>query len=279
MLHASLDKATRCRDPTCLATRTTYSPGKSFPLHDHDNAELFWVEFGSGVHLRNGRGREEALHPGSCLLVPPQLIHGFAVRSGSGFVLVNVSFRPVQLQGLRALAPEWPWDDPDDPVLITLNASAMARLAGWLPELHPSVHPLAITAFLLDAIRLASANPDLRLQGLPGAVVEVLTGILAGESIPTGLDAAYLAARVGWSVEHLNRTVRKATGETTTGLLNRLRLEWAKRLLRLDTAPVTAIALRSGFSSLSHFHHLFQAAFGCTPIDHRQLPPAGNLGS
>lgn len=72
----------------------------------------------------------------------------------------------------------------------------------------------------------------------------------------------------GVSQEHLTREMTKHYGITPTKLINQYRLEHACRLLKTNSADITAAAMDSGFSSLSYFNRVFRSVYGCTPTEY-----------
>jgi AraC family L-rhamnose operon regulatory protein RhaS len=93
-------------------------------------------------------------------------------------------------------------------------------------------------------------------------------------------DLAY-----GWTVEemaerlHLSRSVlseklRAETGYSPMELLNRLRIEKARTLLRSSGENITSIALECGFSSSQYFASVFKKMEGVSPREYRTLQSA-----
>ena len=81
------------------------------------------------------------------------------------------------------------------------------------------------------------------------------------------LDVAAVANSQGISPRHLHRLI-EATGTSFTARVNELRLQRAFALLteaRDGARRISEVALRVGFSDISHFNRLFRARFGDTP--------------
>jgi AraC-like DNA-binding protein len=86
------------------------------------------------------------------------------------------------------------------------------------------------------------------------------------------------AQAVALSRRQFTALFRAVSGESWRRHLLRLRLEHAQRLLSESERSITAVAFESGFDDLSHFHHSFKAASGCTPGEYRDArrpPPHG----
>jgi AraC-like DNA-binding protein len=81
-----------------------------------------------------------------------------------------------------------------------------------------------------------------------------------------------LASRAcGIERNHLNVRLRRATGLTFHRFLTRRRLLRAVELLHATDRDLLAIALDSGFGSLSGFERNFARAFGTPPSRYRDL--------
>jgi transcriptional regulator GlxA family with amidase domain len=74
-----------------------------------------------------------------------------------------------------------------------------------------------------------------------------------------------VADAVGWSPWHLVRTFRRQVGVSPYRYHVRLRLRAAVGAMMQGRDELTAIALRAGFSSHSHFTQAFRREFGEPP--------------
>lgn len=257
--------------------RTRYLAGDRCPLHVHDFCEIFWIEQGLARHLRPSG--EERLEAGDCLAVPPAMAHGLLAADHQGFSVVNIAMPAEVLAFARSRwSGPWPWGEvADDARPLRLGPAALARLGAWLDDLRLGAPLLDAEATALVVLREVARREDERDRDLPAPLQRALAGLAAGD-LPLDLAPPLLARACGWSITHLNRVVRAARGCTTTALLDRLRLERAERLLRLDPRAVTAIALACGFPSLPHFYRRFTATHGCSPGAYRRRQREGVLG-
>ena len=74
-----------------------------------------------------------------------------------------------------------------------------------------------------------------------------------------------VARDVSMSYFHFSRAFKQSMGMTATNYIAERRIERAKKMLEETEMPISEIALRSGFSSQSHFTTAFRRLAGATP--------------
>jgi len=79
-----------------------------------------------------------------------------------------------------------------------------------------------------------------------------------------------VAKEVGMSYFHFSRAFKQSMGMTLTNYIAERRIDRAKRLMQETALPISEIALRSGFSSQSHFTTSFRRFAGITPRSFRK---------
>jgi AraC family transcriptional regulator len=79
-----------------------------------------------------------------------------------------------------------------------------------------------------------------------------------------------IAQEVGMSYFHFSRAFKQSMRMTPTNYIAERRIERAKRLMQETDLPISEIALRSGFSSQSHFTTSFRRLAHVTPRSFRQ---------
>lgn len=95
------------------------------------------------------------------------------------------------------------------------------------------------------------------------------TGDYVQAHLDAGLEPVELAGVAGLSLHHFHRVFRGMTGESVMGFVRRLRLERAAFQLKFGRAPVTDVAMASGYGSHEAFTRAFQARFGMAPSEFR----------
>ena len=81
------------------------------------------------------------------------------------------------------------------------------------------------------------------------------------------------AAALRTHVNHLNRTLKKVTGKTTSQLIAGKLEGEARVLLRHTDYTCSEIALLLGFETLPHFIRFFKSKVGKTPVGFRKYMP------
>ena len=139
---------------------------------------------------------------------------------------------------------------------------------GWEMVLRARLIDLAVLTIRLVQ-RLRSGEPvfqrgDQSAERVANYAVRLKSQFFRHET----LDEA--ARSVSLSRRQFTEIFRNVTGQTWRQYVLHLRLQHSLKLLLQTDKSITAIAFESGFDDLSHFHHLFKAAFGLPPMLHRE---------
>ena len=246
------------------ATLTTARPKK---LHDHDFYELFWVLNGEiRHHLPKGA---ETLKEGDIGFISPGQQHALQGR-GEQALIVTICFHPDLIAGLATRHPNvqghlfWA---ASSYVRQHRGIRALAAMNHAAVQLERSKgDTLAAEAFFLPLCA------ELTAEGLPPDLPGWLSEACLAAKDPTVFrdGSAGLVARAGKAHPHVSRMMRKYLGQTPSDYINRIRMEHAARALTTDDEPVSEIAAGCGIPNMSHFHRLFRAAHGITPLQYRQ---------
>ena len=117
---------------------------------------------------------------------------------------------------------------------------------------------------LLSSVQLQSDDDDASIDQIH-EVVSRITDHLADPH-----SAAELAAELGMSESRFSRFFRKATGNTFTDFVNRVRISRACQLLMDTDQQVTHICYEVGFNNVANFNRRFLDIKGMTPSEFRK---------
>lgn len=132
----------------------------------------------------------------------------------------------------------------------------------------------AFFAYLEDLVRCTDYRllSSVRMQGEDEAgndrVNALVNRITRDLALP--LSAADLAAELGMSESRFSRFFRRATGNTFTDFVNRIRVNRAGQLLMETDRLVTHICYEVGFNNVANFNRRFLEIKGVTPSEFRR---------
>jgi AraC family transcriptional regulator, dual regulator of chb operon len=238
--------------------------------HDHDFAEVFWVESGAGWHWINRDKRP--LRRGVTVFVRPADAHAFSRTGSVPLVFHNMAFQRSAWDQLRK---RYGLDDlfgtgNAGPREATLSGQAWNEVQLASTDLRTGRRDLlALDRMLLTLAGRAGSTTGPRPTGpaMPTWLARALDTIASPEHFVDGTRG--LAALAGRSPEHVSRAVKRYLGKTPTDVVNDAKLQIAVDRLTSSDDNVLDVALDSGFVNLSHFYKVFAARFGTTPREYR----------
>lgn len=90
------------------------------------------------------------------------------------------------------------------------------------------------------------------------------------DNLDTEVRLATVATRMNMSESALSRFFKRASGQTFSETVRRLRLARACKLLQETDSLVASIAHAAGYQNLSNFNRQFLTEYGCTPQQFRK---------
>ena len=146
--------------------------------------------------------------------------------------------------------------------ILGLNYRSLTELAEVRSHEDLSRWLCDILEQLIDAIGSPAAHPN---------AVQLARAIAHVEQHYAGdITRDETARAAGLSPGHFSHLMREHAGVTFTGLLLRVRLDNARRLLARDSASVSAVAQSCGFGDQSYFTRVFKKIFNETPAAYRR---------
>ena len=244
-----------------------------FAWHQHIAYELTLILRGHG--RRHVGASIESFNPGDLILLGPRLPHSWVSEPHPG---TTVEAIVVQFSS-DFLGPSWERVAELAPV-ATLLGEAERGLAFAL-HIEEDLRSLVTMspgpmrmASLLRVLGILAVGPHRALQTTPARhqrradhwarLVDDATA--HPERLP---PQAAAARRFGLAPSAFARAFRRRFGLPYRDWRIRIRLEQACRQLGDTREPITTIAYRAGFTSLSAFNRQFQAAYATTPRNWR----------
>lgn len=121
---------------------------------------------------------------------------------------------------------------------------------------------------LLSTVQLQSFDDDAEMAQI-NTILDYIT-----ENAAAPFSMAELCARVGMTESKFSRYFRRATGNTFTDFVNRLRINRACQLLMETDRYVTNICYDVGFNNVANFNRRFLQIKGMTPKEFRRQAEA-----
>ena len=271
--------------PSRMITIRPHTRFAAFPAHSHDYVEILYMLRGQTVHDLPGR-EPLTLACGELLMINCQATHAIRL-CGEENVGVNFIVQPAFFDEAIAAVGQ-------SNALGRFLMDALKRGESTVPYLHFRVAQVQAVQSLLESIMFSMLDGHPAGQRMLKTAMTLLmmhllehTGQL---SLPeTGGNALVVAAleeiRQNYatislkdfaaahhvSAAYLSQTVRRATGESCTRLIQRQRMVQARRLLRETELPVSDVCAAVGYANTGHFYHLFQQETGMSPRAYREV--------
>lgn len=193
-----------------------------------------------------------------------------------------VSLNPAMFEDNGAAVDIAPFTNREDPFLAGLLGE-FARLfnaEGTVQNAYCETMTAAMVEYLSHRYGRRQVTPELTPLRLPAWRLRRIDDYVDAH-IEDDIRIADLAAAVGVSEGHFHRAFRATTGKTPLAHINETRIRKAMQILAREAIPITAVALRVGFLSPSHFARTFRRVTGVNPSDYRgaRSPRGGNSSS
>ena len=256
-----------------LARVTIYSR-KDISMHQHDFAEIFWVESGSGIHLVNGE--EIRLEPGDLVMIRPEDKHTFtSSRRGRGLTIMNLAFSAATLKHLQkryfSHLDHYFWTDDLLPYTTAVNMPLIRQISRRAEESFKFRNSLIhLDSLLLFIFRSIADSEDLSInKQIPAWLHDAIQDFATPELFKQGYAGFVGVCKK--NIHHVNRTVKKVLNKSLSDLLAELRMNFAAKQLVITNVPIKTIGSDCGFNSLAHFYKTFKKIYHVTPSDFRKI--------
>ena len=246
-------------------------PIYSTTLHWHDYCELELILDGRGEHRLNGD--RYPVSRGDVYLLTPRDLHTLIEDEDAPIQLFNVNFDlsilpPRIADRLRAESAA---------IALHLNEADVRTAEGLMERMLTEFQAgqayggeLRRALFVELLVLLLRHHTSKDLPATEGNEPIQQTIAYLKEHFREPLSLSDCAGRIFLTAGYLGELFYRCTGVHFKEYLNRLRLEYAVRLLATTSLSVAEISLESGFSTPSYFISCFRKREGITPAEHRK---------
>lgn len=259
---------------------------RALPPHRNPGIEIVYVEEGNLPW--QVEGQIQPVGPASVFFTLPWQWHGSTVDFEPGhywnFVLINVEGECLDRPGPLRFPDAFGFSEAQQRRIVkTLSntsrhvwpaSDALAQAMRSLVRDHAAGEPFcaqrcaAWAVIIFTELEQTIRKKRTIHSGSSAARIERLIPELNRRlEEPWSLDA--MAAFCGLKRTQFVEMVRMHTGDTPTALLNRLRVEKARYLLRESSQSVTEIAFECGFSNSQYFARVFRSLTGIPASEYR----------
>lgn len=244
-----------------------------FP-HIHDFYELLLTV--KGCQLLSVNGEKIILKESTLTLIRLQDIHSKKYLEDG--LHINVCFsRETMNELLSYLGEGFPREmllETKIPPYIILTPQEKVIIQTKLENLNlinaneTQIIKTNLRILLFELLTKYFTKETVQKDNVPSWIATIVTEMKKKDNFHQGLPK--LLELSGVAHEHLCRLFKKYLHTTPTNFINEQRLNYAANLLLHSDMDITNVALESGFSNLSYFHHVFKEKYNTTPIKYKR---------
>lgn len=116
---------------------------------------------------------------------------------------------------------------------------------------------------ILSNTQLINCGVDESIKQLSGVIEHIRS------NISSHISMSEIAAKIGMDSSHFSRCFKKATGNTFTTFVNRLRVSLACQLLSETDKYISTICYEVGYNNVANFNRRFSEIKKITPTEYR----------
>ena len=221
-----------------------------FPAHFHENVELFVVQKGDYEISLNGVSY--TVRAGDLIFIDSYDVHSYDKRFDERDENYNIIIPPKFLDGYRALRGARVVTTP-----VVRDAALSFRVVEICREYIQKETSAAVQAAAVDLIFALVADQLSFAQKKDAAESLLIRKILtyAQENYRENASLADLAARSGYTKEHLSRVFHRYMKIGFPAYVNSLRIDYVEKALRADPRKkITSLLFDAGFGSVQAYY-------------------------
>lgn len=236
-------------------------------LHTHDYWEALFIKEGECTHYYNGK--RLMMTKNDLMLIRPADKH-FFVKTTENFSHINFIVRDFVIKDYCDYLSPTLYDEliSADSIMMPLGMHDAEKVMKYNNNISFTTedseknhfYTKAFVSFLIETLKSSTRLTD-------NTPYEWLNKFIISLYHPRNLDKFPndVTAETGFSHQYVLRVFKKTTGKTLVNYMNEIKLNRACDLLLYHDLSTLEISNRLGFSSLSHFNHLFKKHYGISP--------------
>ena len=244
--------------------------------HHHNYYEFIYIAEGSTIHYLNGE--KKTLNFGSLTMIKEGDTHWFYPAAGSKSLHLTLGITREKLKELcNVLAAdvyETITNSPSFTVILTENEQARimshAKRIDYIVDSTPkhSLEKIIATQTIIDILFVLFQNSLSQNDLLPAWFSDLLNKLNTPEYLCASIPE--IAQLANYSPKSLVSYFRKYTGDTIVSYQNKLKVNYACKLLAMTSKTTLDIANDLMYSSLTAFNCMFKKYTGMTPKEYRK---------
>ena len=252
-----------------------------YPTHWHNAVEIIMPIEGS-FSVRTGEETFD-LHERDILIIPPGELHTLPPQEGRRIIFQCDNSVLSSVSALNAVTPVFraPLHIKPEPER-DLYLLAKKQILDIYSEYYENTDIsdiriylnlinllVAVREYQLDCERRSYAGAKDKLMQYNEKIKLVLKYI--DQNYMNEITLEKLASIAGYSKFHFSRIFKQYNSMSYIQYINLRRTRAAEMLLLDPSIPITEVAMRSGFSSLSTFNRIFKEIKHCTPSNYQRF--------
>jgi len=243
------------------------------PAHWHDFYEI--ELYVSGYGSANINGSSHCIKPNTLCFFAPYDVHSFWPDEGEELYVITFMFDPNFIDSslmneftakCHCFLRELDAHSADTFIRYMRSVSAECDAQKSFSKEYVK---LLTSCIIIDLLRFMSQDSFISpFRTFPLPVQKTI--FYMHSHFKEAITLEDVAVFAGFSPNYTSKLLRENLGVGFKEYLTNLRLEYAERFLLLSDDSVTDIAYSSGFGSFSHFMHVFNKKYQCSPLQYRK---------
>ncbi len=235
---------------------------KSYRLHSHTFYEIIYYEPFEGKTSINGI--EYSIDTPTIILISPWDIHGFEV-SDTDKHSIKLDVLPNKINHMLEL--------PEQAIILkNINENDfVVKLFNELLIENENTDYAFLLASAIIKIICDKGDKQSNSNNLKGHLLAIEAIRILNSNFTQDISLLQLSKQIGVSPTYLSSVFKKETNTNFVEYLCKLRLDYAKKLIKSNKYSISEVCLKCGYRNLSHFLRSFKQTYGMTPKEYQKV--------